>query len=102
MLTNQLISFKVVTESDQEVQVLPRSEAAAASRPKKAILAEMKRREKVKAGKPYKPSKRDEAPQKTINWKSPTYWPIIEMAARQQIGKPSLTKLVKQLQKQDS
>jgi hypothetical protein len=57
----------------------------------------MKQQEQVKAGKPYKPSKCDEAPHKTINWKSPTYWPVIEMAAQKQVGKPNLTKLVNQL-----
>ena len=61
----------------------------------------MKRQEKAKAGKVHTPSKRDVASHKTINWKSPTYWPIIEMAARQQVGKPNLSKLVSQLQKQD-
>ena len=65
-------------------------------------MAEMKRQTKVKAGKPYKPSKRDVAPPKAINWKSPIYWPMIEMAAQQQIGKPNLSKLVEQLQQQDS
>lgn len=61
----------------------------------------MKRQEKTKAGKPYKPSKHDEAPHKTINWKSPTYWPMIEMAVQKQIGKPNLSKLVDQLRQQD-
>jgi biopolymer transport protein ExbD len=101
-LTSQLTSFKVITEPDQEIQVPSRSEAAAASRPKKVIIAEIKRREQVKAGKPYKPSKRDEALQKTINWRSPTYWPMIEMAARKQVGKPNLTELVNQLRQQDN
>ena len=29
------------------------------------------------------------------------FWPMIDMAARQQVGKPNLTKLVAQLQQQD-
>lgn len=64
-------------------------------------MAEMKRREKKKAGKVYKPSKHDIAPHKIINWKSPMYWPAIERAARQQVGKPNLSELVSQLQQQD-
>ena len=100
-LTNQLIIFKVIAESGQEIQVQSQSEVAAASHPKKAIMAEVKRRENVKAGKLHKPSKHNEAPYKTINWKSPTYWPTIEMAAWQQIGKPNLSKLVDQLRQQD-
>lgn len=62
----------------------------------------MKRQQKEKAGKIYTPSKRDLAPHKTINWKSPTYWPLIEAAARKQVGKPNLSQLVNQLQQQDS
>lgn len=65
-------------------------------------MAEVKRRERVKDGKPYKATKREAAPPKTINWKSPTFWPIIHMAASQQVGKPNLTKLRKQLENQDS
>ena len=91
------MNFKVITELGQEIQI-SQSEVAAASHPKKAIMAEMKRQTKVKAGKPYKPSKCDVAPPKAINWKSPTYWPMIEMAAQQQIGKPNLSRLVEQLQ----
>ena len=78
-----------------------RSTVAATSRPKKAIIAEMKRQENVKAGKPHKSAKRDIAPHTTINWKSPLFWPIIDMAARQQVGKPNDSKLVNQLQQQD-
>ena len=29
------------------------------------------------------------------------FWPIIDMAAKQQVGKPNLTKLVEQLRQQD-
>jgi len=95
------MSFKIVTESDQEIQVPSRSNVAAASCPKKAIVTEMKRQQKEKAGKTYTPSKRDLAPHQTINWKSPIYWPLIEMAAQKQLGKPNITKLVDQLRQQD-
>ena len=64
-------------------------------------MTEMKRQESAKAGKPYKMTRRDIAPHATINWRSPTFWPMIEMAARQQVGKPNLSKLVDQLQQQD-
>jgi hypothetical protein len=74
---------------------------AAASRPKKAIIAEMKRQEGVEIGKPYKSTKRDTALHTTINWKSPTFWPVIDMAARRQVGKPNFSKLVDQLRQQD-
>jgi len=88
-------------KSDHKIQVPPRTEVAAASRPKKAIIAEMKRQKKEKTGKVYTPSKRDAAPHTTINWKSPTFWPMIDMAARQQIGKPNLTKLIADLRQRD-
>jgi hypothetical protein len=61
----------------------------------------MKCQEHKKVGKVYKPTKRDTAPEKTVNWLSPVYWPTIEAAARQWVGKPNLTKLVAQLQRQD-
>jgi hypothetical protein len=92
----------VVTKPEEEVQIPLRSEVAAASRPKKKIVAEMKRQQSAKARKPYKATKLEETPQKTINWQSPTFWPIIEMAARRQVGKPNLSKLVNQLQQYDS
>ena len=64
-----------------ELELPSRAEVAAASHPKKAIVAEMKQREKEKAGKVYVPSKHDAAPYKNVNWMSPTFWPIIETAA---------------------
>ena len=64
-------------------------------------MAEMKQQKNVKAGKPHKATKCDAAPHKAINWNSPTFWPMIEMAARQQVGKPNISKLVDQLQQQD-
>ena len=86
---------------EQEIQIPSRSEVAAATRPKKAIVAEIKRQEGMKTGKPYKATKQDTAPHTTINWKSPIFWPVIERAARQQVGKPNLSKLVNQLRQQD-
>lgn len=55
----------------------------------------------MKAGKTYTPSKHDTDTPKTINWRSPTFWPAIEAAAQQQVGKPNLTKLLTQLRWQD-
>ena len=97
--TPKFISIQVITEKNQEVQVPSHSEVAAASRPRKSILLEAKWQEREKkTGKVYKPSKRDTAPLKRVNWKSPTYWPMIEAAARRQTGKPNLSKLAKHLQ----
>ncbi|KAF9792307.1 hypothetical protein BJ322DRAFT_1016130 [Thelephora terrestris] len=73
------------------------SEVASASCPKKAILTKIKRRESTKASKTYKPTKRDEAPHKTINSKPEIFWSMIETAARRQIGKTNLTQLVSHL-----
>lgn len=64
-------------------------------------MAEAKHQESLRAGKTHKPTKRDMAPLKTVNWKSPAFWPIIDAAARRQVGKPNITKLVKQLQEKD-
>ena len=100
METPKFISTKVIAETNQEVQVPSRSEVAAASHPRKAILLEIKQREKEKAGKVHTLSKHDAASLKNINWKSPAYWPVIDAAARQQVGKPNLSALVKQLQRQ--
>lgn len=77
-------------------------EVAASSRPKKAIVSAHKRQDKEKAGQPYKPSKRDTADPKNINWKSPTFWPMIDQAVQEQIGKPNLTEVIKTLQSRDT
>jgi len=61
----------------------------------------MKKGEQEKTGKKYTPSKRDAASHQAINWKSPMFWPMIDMAARQQVGKPNHSAFVTQLQKQD-
>ena len=88
----------MTTEETQEVEIPSHSEVAAVSRPRKSIVSELKRREKEKTGKVYAPSKCDAAPPKTVNWKSPAYWPLIDSAARQQTGKPNLSKLARYLQ----
>jgi len=64
-------------------------------------MAEVKRQEKEKVGKVYKPTKRKSASHTYINWKSPSLWPLINQAARRQVGKPNLTNLIKQLRQQD-
>jgi hypothetical protein len=97
----KLIYFKVVTKSEPEIQVPSRAEVAATSRPKRAIMAQIKQEKKRKAGKVYRPSKRDVAPYKTVNWKSPTTWPAIDMGARQQIGMPNNSELVAELRRRD-
>lgn len=102
IINGDLIIIQNVTKSDQEVQLPSRADVAAASRPKKAIMTEIRKREKAKAGKPYKPTKQESTPNTYINWKSPTFWPLIDQAAKRQIGKPNLSALVKQLQQQDS
>ena len=95
------LSFKTTIQSSREMHVLSWSEVATASHPKKAIVAVMKKQKREKAGKNYTPSKRDTASNTTINWKSPMFWPMIDMAARQQVGKANLSKLVERLQQQD-
>ena len=62
----------------------------------------MKKEESEKTGKKYTLSKHDAAPHKAVNWKSPVFWPMIDMAAQQKVGKPNHSKLVNQLQQQDS
>ena len=97
MEASQLICSKVVAKQVQEVQMPLQSEVAPASHPKKAIMEEMKWWASVKTRKPYKTTKHNEASHTSINWQSPTFWPIVEMVAHQQVGKPNLTKLVDQL-----
>lgn len=65
-------------------------------------MAEVKRKEKEKTGEVYKPTKRESTPHTRINWKSPAFWPLIDQAAKQQMGKPNLTELIKQLQQRDA
>ena len=93
MKTIQLICFKVVNKQVQQDHIPERSEVASASCPKKAIIAEMKRQESVKARKTHKTTKHNEASHTTINWQSPTFWPIIDMVAGQQVGNLTLLNL---------
>ena len=39
---------------------------------------------------------------RNINWKSPTFWPMIDQVAKRQIGKPNLNEMIRTLQKLDS
>ena len=62
----------------------------------------MKRRKVEKTGKPYKSTKEESTPPTYINWKSPAFWPLIDQAAKQQVGRPNHSELIKRLQQQDS
>ena len=64
-------------------------------------MAEVKRQERVKAGKVHKPTQKESTPYTRISWTSPALWPLIDQAARRYIGKPNLTELVKRLRQQD-
>jgi hypothetical protein len=64
-------------------------------------MAEVKRQKATKAGKVYKPSKQESASPTHVNWKSPAFWPLIDQAAKQQVGKPNHSELVKRLTQQD-
>ena len=65
-------------------------------------MAELKKQEATKVGNIYKPTKQESTPPKYINWRSPAFWPLIDQAAKQQVGKPNHTELIKRLQQQDS
>ena len=65
-------------------------------------MAQAKQKQKEMAGMVYKPTKCESAPLTYINWKSPSLWPLIDQAAKKQVGKPNLTQLIKQLRQQDS
>ena len=45
--------------------------------------------------------KRDSAQSYNINWKSLTYWPMIERVVKEQIGKPNLSRIIQTLQDRD-
>jgi len=55
---------------------------------------ELKKKEKEKTCQPYKPSKHNSMQSQNINWKSPTFWPMIDQAAKEQVGKPNLSKII--------
>jgi hypothetical protein len=88
--------------SAPNLDTLSRSEVASSSRPKQQIVSTLKQREKEKSGQPYKASKRDTMEKQNINWKSPTFWPIIDQVAKGQIGKPNLNEMIRTLQSRDS
>ena len=71
-----------------------RLEIAASSRPKKLVVKTLKQKEKDNVGQIYKASKRDSAQSHNINWKSPTFWPMINKAAMEQVGKPNLSNII--------
>jgi len=64
-------------------------------------LAWVKQQKREKEGKPYKSTKKESESPQYINWRSPAYWPLIEQTAREQVGKPNLTELLRQLQRKD-
>ena len=83
---------------------ITRSEVAAASRPKKGIISGLKQKENESTGKLYKPSKHDAKEMKHINWKTPTFWPIISQVVDKHnrgVGRPSLSAIVQDLQGRD-
>lgn len=78
-----------------------RLEIAASSRPKKLVVKTLKQKEKDNVGQIYKASKRDSAQSHNINWKSPTFWPMINKAAMEQVGKPNLSNIIRTLRDRD-
>jgi len=36
-----------------------------------------------------------------INWKSPTFWPMIDQTVKEQVGKPNLSEIIQTLQSRD-
>ena len=84
-----------------ELNDLSCQKVAAYSHPRQLVVMILKKEDKSHTGKPYKPSKCDSAQNSNINWKSPTYWPLIDQVVREQIGKPNLSNIVWTLQDQD-
>jgi len=76
-------------------------EVATSSHPKQLIVTTLKQKEKESTGQPYQPSKRDSAQSHNINWKSPTFWPMINRAVKEQVGKPNLSKIIQTLRDRD-
>jgi hypothetical protein len=84
-----------------DVNTPTHSEVAALSRPKQAIISALKKKKKEKAGELYKPSKRDTMEIQNINWKTPTFWPLINQVVEAHIGKPNLSEIIRTLQSRD-
>jgi len=106
-VSNILMTHQEASTPDLQISSAPdlpiptRMEVAASSRPKRLIESTIKRRKKEKTGQPYKPSKRDSMQSHNINWKSPTFWPVINQVVREQIGKPNLSEIIRTLQGRD-
>ena len=66
--------------------------------PKQLITTILKKKEKEKTGQSYKPSKCDSIQSQNINWKSPIFWPMIDQAAKEQVGKSNLSEIIRTLQ----
>ena len=98
---NKLVIFQPQKEPLQEAPPLARTDVAAISRPKKAIVKGLKEQEAKKVGESYKPTKVESMPPTYINWKSPAFWPLIDWAAKQQVGKPNHSELIRTLQRLD-
>jgi hypothetical protein len=92
------VIFQPQKETIQKAPPLTRADVAAISRPKKAIVKALKELEANKAGETYKPTKEESTPPAYINWKSPAFWPLIDWAAKQQVGKPNHSELIRTLQ----
>jgi hypothetical protein len=71
------------------------------SRPRKAVVTELKRRKVEKTGEVFKPTKQESTPPTYVNWKSPAFWPLIDWAAKQQVGRPNHSELIRHLQQLD-
>jgi len=72
-------------------------EVATSSHPKQPITTALKQKKKEKTGQPYT-SKHDSTQSQNVNWKSPTFWPMIDQAVKEQIGKPNLSEIIQTLQ----
>ena len=81
-LLYRLYTYGFQEASTPELDIPTHLGVAASSRPKQLITTTLKKREKEKAGQQYKPSKRDSKPSQNINWKSPTFWPMIDQAVK--------------------
>ena len=87
--------------STPDLSVPTRLEVAAASCPKQLTVTALKRKEKEKTGQPYKPSKKSSKQSQNINWRSPTFWPMIDRVVKEQVGKPNLSEIIRTLQSRD-
>jgi len=84
-----------------DLNIPTRLEVAASSCPRQVIVTALKKRGKDQAGQPYKPSKCDSVQSSNINWRSPTFWPIIDQAVREHVGTLNLASIFETLQQRD-